>query len=78
MILTRMANKEMPINIYLDQSKAFNTLDHSILILYNYLINIKQYVEIEKAQSEMFNISTGVPQGSILGPFIYNFIYNLH
>ena len=31
-ILTRMDNKEIPINIYLDLSKAFDALDHSILI----------------------------------------------
>ena len=31
-ILTRMDNKETPINIYLDLSKAFDTLAHSILI----------------------------------------------
>ena len=31
-ILTRMDNKEIPINIYLDLSREFDTLDHSILI----------------------------------------------
>ena len=89
-ILTRMDNKEIPINIYLDLSKAFDTLDHSILIdklqfygekgvaldvLKNHLTNIKLYKECEDAQSDMLNISTGVPQGSILGPL---FFYNLH
>ena len=81
-----MDNKEIPINIYLDLSKAFDTLDHSILIdklefygvkgvtldlFKNYLINRKQYEEFEDAQSDMFNISTGVPQGSILGPLLF-------
>ena len=85
-ILTRMDNKEIPINIYLDLSKAFDTLDHSILIdklefygvegvaldlFKNYLTNRKQYVEFEDAQSDRLNISTGVPQGSILGPFLF-------
>ena len=70
----------------MDLSKAFGTLDHSILIdkvefygvkgvaldlLKNYLTNIKQYVEFEDAQSDMLNISTGVPQGSILGPLLF-------
>ena len=31
-IFTRKDNKEIPINIYLDLSKAFDTLDHSKLI----------------------------------------------
>ena len=81
-----MDNKEIPINIYLDLSKAFDTLDHSILIdklefygvkgvaldlLKNYLANRKQYVEFEDAPSDMLNISTGVPQGSILGPLLF-------
>ena len=81
-----MDNKEIPINIYLDLSKAFDTLDHSILIdklefygvkgvaldlFKNYLANRKQYVEFEDAQSDMLNISTGVPQGSILGPLLF-------
>ena len=68
-ILIRMDNKDL--------SKAFDTLNHSILmdklefyrvkvvasdLLKNYLINRKQYVEFEDAQSDMLNISTGVPQ----------------
>ena len=86
-ILTRMDNKEIPINIYLDLSKTVDTLDHSILIdklefyglkgvasdlLKNYLTNRKQHVEFENAQSDMLNISTGVPQRSILGPLLFN------
>ena len=81
-----MDNKEIPINIYLDLSKAFDALDHSVLIdklefygvkgvaldlLKNCLTNRKQYVEFEYVQSDMLNISTGVPQGSILGPLLF-------
>ena len=84
-ISTRMDNKEIPINIYLDLSKTFDTLDQSILmdklefygvkgvafdLLKIYLTNRKQYVECEDAQSGMLNISTGVHQGSILGPLL--------
>ena len=85
-VLTSMDHNETPINIYLDLSKAFDTLDHEILLaklqyygihgtplelLKSYLSNRKQYVEIEDTKSKMLDISTGIPQGSILGPLLF-------
>ena len=70
----------------MDLSKAFDTIDHSILLhklqyygLYNtelnwfrsYLCNRKQFVSLENTNSSFLNISTGVPQGSILGPLLF-------
>ena len=81
-ILTQMDNASIPICIFLDLSKAFDTLDHAILIdklnyygiinteaklFESYLTNRTQYVEFDKTTSDMLPISTGVPQGSILG-----------
>ena len=69
----------------MDLSKAFDTLDHSILInklkyygiqgcaldlIKNYLSNRQQGVEINNIKSSFINLSTGVPQGSILVPFL--------
>ena len=85
-VITCMDHNETPINIYLDLSKAFDTLDHEILmakleyygihgtpleLVKSYLTNRKQYVEIEDTKSKMLVISTGVPQGSILGPLLF-------
>ena len=75
----------VPTNIYIDLSKAFDTLDHSILLdklsyygicgvenlmLRTYLSNKHQYVEYNDSKSETKSISIGVPQGSILGPLL--------
>ena len=76
---------ETPINIYLDLSKAFDTLNHNILLsklryygirytdnlFKSYLSNRKQYVEFEGEISQLKEIKTGVPQGSILGPLLF-------
>ena len=77
---------KIPINVYVDFSKAFDTLVHSTLLhklkLYGidglahklikiYLENRKQYVEFNNKCSEMKNIKNGVPQGSILGPLLF-------
>ncbi len=81
-----MDNNETPINIYLDLSKAFDTLDYKIFtqkleyygikgtnleLFQNYLTERKQYVEFDSTKSNMLDINTGVPQGSILGPLLF-------
>ena len=85
-ITSQMDNNETPINIFLDLSKAFDTIDHNILLdklkyygLYDtaitlfrsYLTNRYQYVQMENAKSQILEINTGVPQGSILGPLLF-------
>ena len=77
---------EVPTNIYIDLSKAFDTLDHSILlaklnyygvcglenILFReYLSGRHQYVDYNDAKLERKSASIGVPQGSILGPLLF-------
>ena len=85
--LTKQMNLgNVPTNIFIDLSKAFDTLDHSILLdklsyygicgvenlmLRTYLSNRHQYVEYNDSKSETKSISIGVPQGSILGPLLF-------
>lgn len=81
-----MENNKVSLNVYLDLSKAFDTLDHSILLsklkyygfddnslllMKNYLHNREQYVFFNDVYSDKLSISTGVPQGSVLGPLLF-------
>ena len=85
-IISAMDNNDVPIGIFLDLSKAFDTIDHTILLkklehfgidgialklLKNYLTNRKQYVRLHDVNSNLLPINTGVPQGSILGPLLF-------
>ena len=85
-ILQDVEKKRDPFAVFLDLSKAFDTIDHNILIsklthygirgvalnwFKSYLSNRSQYVVIEGVKSNCLGISTGVPQGSILGPLLF-------
>ena len=83
-ITNAVEKNETTIGIFLDLSKAFDTIDHSILLhklehygfrgiewFKNYLSNRTQYVAFNNCTSESGNITCGVPQGSILGPLLF-------
>jgi len=78
--------QEFSIGVFIDLSKAFDTLDHNILLrklehygirglalqwFQNYLYNRKQCVTLNGATSSIQDIIYGVPQGSILGPVLF-------
>ena len=77
--------KKYFLGIFVDLSKAFDTVNHKILInklnvwFKSYLSNRKQYLEYkdnlnEQKTTNLLQIKCGVPQGSILGPLLF-FIY---
>ena len=89
-IATAMDQKQQVDVIYTDFSKAFDSIDHSILLgkldsfgfdinllmlFKNYLENRSFYVSYNNFCSQLSTAPSGVPQGSILGPLLFYFIY---
>jgi retron-type reverse transcriptase len=85
-ISSAIDRKEHSVGIFLDLSKAFDTVDHNILLdklnyygirglaldlIKSYLSDRMQYVQYNQTNSIRQNISCGVPQGSILGPLLF-------
>ena len=86
-----MDRGELTGTIFIDLSKAFDTVSHSVLLsqlpaygicgrekelFSDYLFNRWQYVQYKSSVSKNKPVYTGVPQGSILGPMLFILHFN--
>jgi hypothetical protein len=81
-----LENGRNVLGVFIDLSKAFDTLDHSLLLkkleiygvrgpthslIASNFTDRRQYVQFNSTSSDTFAIKYGIPQGSILGPLLF-------
>ena len=86
LFIQKLDADKLPLAIFLDLSKAFATLNHDILLdklcfygitskefcfFKSYLNNRTQYVDYDGTTFDIKQITSGAPQGSILGPLLF-------
>ena len=62
--------------ILLDKLSAYGVSSHSVSLLKSYLSNRKQQIKINGILSSWADIQKEVPQGSIVGPILFNIFIN--
>ena len=90
-LLDNMDKKLVTCSIFLDLRKAFDTINHTILIkklekygirglplqlLASYLTDRQQYTIVNQYKSKSRDVIFGIPQGSTLGPLLFNIYIN--
>ena len=90
-IICALDSRKSCAEIFIDLTKAFDTVNHDILLsrlvsiglsetaigwIRNYLNNRCQWVHIKGFLSDELIVETGVPQGSILGPLLFTIYMN--
>ena len=83
--IENMNKSRCPINIYVDLSKALDSLDHHILLSNPNLMDLMtklliyredQFVQLGNIKSNHHLISRGIPQRSVIGSLLFNAVMN--